>query len=119
MLGVPRAPARLSAGGSCPLCGGKAGASGGVVAAQVSLLICCHCRAFVMEKRLIDVVMNARQWNLRPVLRHVAFLSRAAQAAAAGGSVLVITSTNWIRVAIEQQRLDEQPAQVLDACVLQ
>jgi hypothetical protein len=69
-----------SAGGAtCPLCGGAAQASEGVVEAEIALLSCGHCRAFVMEKRLIDVVMNARAWNLRPVLRHIAFLSRAAQ----------------------------------------
>jgi hypothetical protein len=112
---LPPSHARLSPEKPCPLCGGIAQASEGIVRAQVSLLACGHCRAFVMEKRLIDVVMNARAWNLRPVLRHVAFLSRAAQSAAAHGSVLVITSTNWIRVAMEQQRVDARLARSIDA----
>ena len=110
-----RAQARLSPREWCPLCGSTAHESDGVVEAKVSLLTCSHCRAFVMEKRLIDIVMNAREWNLRPVLRHVACLSRAAQSAAAHGSVLVITSTNWICLAMEQQRLDERPAIAIDA----
>lgn len=104
---VPHPPRAESSGGAtCPLCGGAAQASEGVVEAHIALLACAHCRAFVMEKRLIDVVMNARAWNLRPVLRHTAFLSRAAQQAAAHGTVLFITATNWIRLANEQQRLD-------------
>ena len=115
---VPPLHARLSPEKPCPLCGGTAQTSEGIVKAQVSLLACSHCRAFVMEKRLIDVVMNARTWNLRPVLRHVGFLSRAAQSAAAHGSVLVITSTNWFRVAIEQQRLDERVGRPIDADAL-
>ncbi len=107
-MAAPRPPAKMRAGVTCPLCGGQAQASEGVVEQRISLLTCGHCRAFVIEKRLIEVVMNARQWNLRPVLQYVSFLSTAAQAAAAHGSVLVITSTNWIRVALEQQRLDAQ-----------
>lgn len=104
---------------SCPLCGDRAHTSEGVVEEQIALLTCKRCRAFVMEKRLIDVVLNARAWNLRPVLRHVPFLSRAAQQAAAAGTVLFITSTNWIRLANEQQRLDETPARAADAFSVQ
>jgi len=103
---VPHPRVESAGSATCPLCGGPAQSSEGVVEAQIALLACANCRAFVMEKRLIDVVMNARAWNLRPVLRHVAFLSRAAQQAAAEGTVLSITSTNWIRLANEQQRLD-------------
>ena len=115
---LPPSHARLSPERPCPLCGGTAQTSEGIVEVQVSLLACSHCRAFVMEKPLIDIVMNARACNLRKVLRHVAFLSRAAQFAAAHGSVLVITSTNWIRVAIEQQRLDERVGRPIDADAL-
>jgi len=103
---VPSLRVESAGGATCPLCGGAAQASEGVVEAHIALLACAHCRAFVMEKRLIDVVMNARAWNLRAVLCHTTFLSRAAQHAAAHGNVLFISSTNWIRLANEQQRLD-------------
>ncbi len=94
--------------GPCPLCGGRAHASEGTRRGRCSLLICGRCRAFVIEKRLVDVITNARVWNF-PVLRHVAFLSYATQSAAARGGVLAITTTNWIRLAIDQERLDGRP----------
>jgi len=103
---VPNPPVQCSGGVTCPLCGAAAQAAEGVVEARIALLACAHCRAFVMEKRLIDVVMNARTWNLKPVLRHTRWLSRAAQQAAEHGTVLFITATNWIRLANEQQRLE-------------
>lgn len=111
---MPTLAERPAAGDSCPLCGARAHLSEGVAEAQLALLTCGRCQAFVIEKRLIDVVMNARVWNLRTVLRHVTFLSRAAQQAAARGTVLFITSTNWIRLANEQQRLDALAAAVAD-----
>jgi hypothetical protein len=89
--------------------------SEGTVEAHLSLLSCARCRAFVIEKQLVDVIVNARVWNLLPVLRYLTHLSRAAQAAALQGTVLLITSTNWIRVALgEQQRLQEQSARSID-----
>ena len=113
-------PARRDACGAsiCPLCGGRAQATGGVVQAGIALLSCADCRAFVMEKRLIDVLSNACAWNLKPVLRHVVFLSRAARQAAAHGTVLFITSTNWIRLSNEQQRLDVDARSALDVLSL-
>jgi hypothetical protein len=82
-------------------------ASEGTVEAHLALLSCARCRIFVIERRLVDVIMNAREWNLLPVLRYVELLSWAAQSAASQGAVLLITSTNWIRVAISQHRLQE------------
>jgi len=105
------ADAALRPTGLCPLCGAQASASQGVVETQLVLLTCRRCRAFVMEKRLIDIIANARVWNLRPVLQHVAHLSRAAQQAADDERVLLITSTNWIRLATTQQRRDDLPVQ--------
>jgi hypothetical protein len=103
-----RAPAAASVGTSCPLCGGVAHASEGTIGAHLALLSCTHCRIFVIEKQLLDVITNARQWNLLPVLRHVELLSWAAKSAASDGTVLLITSTNWIRVANNQQRLQQE-----------
>jgi hypothetical protein len=90
---------------SCPLCGGEAHVSEGTAEAHLSLLSCGRCHIFVIEKQLVDVIMNARAWSLLPVLRYVASLSLAAQAAAAQGAVLLITSTNWIRVAVGKQHV--------------
>jgi len=94
----------------CPLCGGVAIESEGIVNPRIALLACGRCRVFVMEKQLIDVMINARTWNLRTVLERVERLSRAAQTAAARGSVLFITSTNWIRLANRQERDEDIPA---------
>jgi len=99
---------------TCPLCGAHANLCEGILQQKIALLTCSRCRAFVMDKRLIDVVMNARAWNVRTVLGQVALLSRATQEAAARGSVLFITSTNWIRLANQQQRLDAMTAAVAD-----
>jgi hypothetical protein len=99
---------RVAPLGACPLCGREAYASDGTVEAYLSLLRCSSCRAFVIERQLLDVIVNARAKNLQPVLRHLTSLSQAAQSAAARGTVLIITSTNWIRVAMGQQRLEEQ-----------
>jgi hypothetical protein len=109
-----RAPAPFSVGDSCPLCGGRAQVSEGTAEAHLSLLSCSRCRAFVIEKRLVEVITNAREWNLLPVLRYLAYLSRAAQSAALQGTVLLITSTNWIRLALGQQHLQEQSARSID-----
>ena len=103
---VSNLPIESSDCATCPLCGRAARAAEGVVEAHIALLACEHCRTFVMEKRLIDVVMNARTWNLTPVLRHTGSLSRAARQAAEHGAVLFITATNWIRLANEQQRVE-------------
>ena len=101
-------PAQSALTGSCPLCDGTAHASEGTVEAHLALLSCTRCRIFVIERRLLDVITNAREWNLLPVLRYVELLSWAAQSAASQGAVLLITSTNWIRVAISQHRLREE-----------
>jgi hypothetical protein len=90
---------------TCPLCGGRAYTSDGTAAADRALLSCSCCRAFVIDRRLIDLIANARTRNLGPVLRHLSPLTTAAQSAAARGSVLTITSTNWIRLALGQQRI--------------
>src|SRR4029077_4410206 len=101
MLKDPRtAPTR-----TCPLCDREADASDGSVEASLSLVRCRDCCAFVIERQLGEIITNARTKNLQPVLRYLTALSLAAQAAAAQGKVLLITSTNWIRVAVEQQRL--------------
>ena len=89
----------------CPLCDREADASDGAVEASLSLVRCRDCSAFVIERRLGEVITNARTKNLQPVLRYLTALSLAAQAAATQGKVLLITSTNWIRLAVEQQRL--------------
>ena len=92
---------------TCPLCDREADASDGSVEASLSLVRCRDCRAFVIQRQLGEVIVNARIKNLQPVLRYLSALSRAAQAAAAQGKILLITSTNWIRVAVEQQRVAE------------
>jgi len=108
-IGAPASQKRVpfASDQTCPLCGSTAQASEGIAEKQLSLLRCSRCRVFVIEKQVLDVIMNARAWNLRPVLRHVEFLSRAARSAAAQGAVLAVTSTNWMRVAIERQRIEE------------
>jgi len=106
---TPRVTASLAPDQTCPLCGSSAQVSEGTAEPKLSLLSCSHCRTFVIEKPVLDVIMNARAGNLLPVLRHVAFLWRAAQSAAEEGAVLTITSTNWIRLAMEQQRVEAQP----------
>jgi hypothetical protein len=90
---------------TCPLCDRQADASDGSVEACLSLVRCRDCRAFVIEQHLVEIITNGRTKNLQPVLRYLSPLSLAAQDAAAQGRVLLITSTNWIRVAVEQQRL--------------
>jgi hypothetical protein len=109
-----RAPAQPALAKSCPLCGGTAHVSEGTLEAHIALLSCARCRIFVIEKQLVDVIMNARAWNLLPVLRYVELLSWAAQSAASQGAVLLITSTNWIRVAINQHRLQETHLRPVD-----
>jgi hypothetical protein len=96
------APSGVSA--SCPLCGGDAQSSQGTGETHLLLLICGSCRVFVIEKQVVDIIANAREWNLRAVLRHIASLSLAAQTAAMQGAALLITSTNWIRLAVRQER---------------
>jgi hypothetical protein len=66
------------------------------------LLRCAQCRAFVIEGQLAEVIDNARVRDVKRVLDRLPLLSRATQAAADNGSVMLLTSTNWIRVAMEQ-----------------
>ena len=101
---------RVVATDKCPLCDRRARASDGLVNAARSLFRCRACCAFVIDRRLIEVVANARAKNLQPVLRYLTALSAATRAAAWHGSVLEITSTNWIRVATQQRRLEAELA---------
>ncbi len=88
---------------SCPLCGGSADARRSASDECRFLLPCRHCRVFVIDQQLADVIDNARTRNLTPVLQYLPWLSRATQRAAARGTVMQLTSTNWVRVALDEQ----------------
>jgi hypothetical protein len=92
----------------CPLCGGAADARPGSMKRRRYLLRCAQCRAFVIDAQLADVIDNARVRHVKPVLERLPLLSRATQAAADSGSVMSLTSTNWIRVAMEQALVTTQ-----------
>jgi hypothetical protein len=87
----------------CPLCGGIADVRRSASDECQFLLPCRHCRVFVIDQQLADVIDNARTWNLAPVLQYLPWLSRATQRAAAHGTVMQLTSTNWVRIAVGEQ----------------
>ena len=95
---------------TCPLCGGRAFTSAGTATADRALLSCGCCRTFVIDRRLLDVIANARARNVNAVLRYLMPLTTAARSAAARGTILSITSTNWIRLALGQPRADHAAA---------
>jgi len=87
----------------CPLCARLATIRRGSIERHV-LVQCCHCRAFVIDMRLNEIIANAWRRNLTAILGHLPWLTDATQFAGEHGGIVTLTSTNWIYIAESQAR---------------
>ena len=93
---------------SCPLCARPADVR--PLERERLLVRCPFCRPVILDERLFEVLANARRRNIAAVLDLVPGLSLASQRTCERGELLILTSTNWVRVSLAHSPMREQPA---------
>ena len=88
---------------TCPLCAGRADVQPTVV--QRLIIRCPECGTFVVDYGFAEVVTNARNRGLAPILEHLPFLSGATRDADRDGLTMRLTATNWVGVAVRMRRV--------------
>ena len=71
---------------------------------------CPFCRPVILDERLYEVLTNARRRNITAVLELVPGLSLASQRTCERGELLILTSTNWVRVSLAHSQMPAQMA---------
>jgi len=93
---------------SCPLCGRNADVR--PLERERFLVRCPFCRPVILDERLFEVLTNARRRNIAAVLDLLPGLSLASQRTCERGELLILTSTNWVRVSMAHSQMPAETA---------